>query len=94
MGFDSKSSDEILLFLLRSPIENTRTTIHIDFLRNNIDKVGDVIEMSSIYDDLLVSQLDLTWQLDYISVKIAELTNIDPLIVPSIVDLKEILKNS
>jgi len=43
---------------------------------------------------LLVSQLDLTWQLDYISVKIAELTNIDPLIVPSIVDLKEILKNS
>lgn len=94
VGFDSKSSDEILLFLLRSPIENTRTTIHIDFLRNNIDKVGDVIEMSSIYDDLLVSQLDLTWQLDYISVKIAELTNIDPLIVPSIVDLKEILKNS
>tara|TARA_B100000287_G_scaffold225928_1_gene213171 strand:+ start:5875 stop:6864 length:990 start_codon:yes stop_codon:yes gene_type:complete len=94
VGFDSNSSDNIVLILLRSPIENTRTKIHIDFLQNNDLSVGDVIEMAFNYDDLLVSQLDLTWQLDYISVKLAELTNIDPLIVPSIVDLKEILKRS
>lgn len=92
VGFDGNDNSEQAILILRTEMENERTSIHLDFLRDNMNQAGYVHEFKVHGVSVLEQHLALTWILDYISVKLAQIQDVDPLGVPSIDKLKSILK--
>ena len=80
--------------LLPSTFQNHRSGIHFDFIKNLKDLKHEVIELAVQAESILEEMLTLTWYTDFISVQIAELQKIDPIAVPSIVQLKGILNRN
>lgn len=80
--------------LLPSAFQNRRSNIHFDFIRNLNGLNHEVIELIVQSESILEELLTLTWYTDFISVQIAELQKIDPIAVPSIVQLKDILSKN
>jgi glucose/mannose-6-phosphate isomerase len=81
-------------FLIPSKFQNHRTNIHFDFIRNLKGLNHEVLELVVNSESILEEILTLTWYTDFISIQIAELQKIDPIAVPSIVQLKEILSKN
>lgn len=95
VGVDGKVGKTQSFIIIRSNLLRNRTNIHIDFYLNTIEEmVENVFLFESTEETLLEQILEITWKLDYISIFLAHTQNIDPISVPSIVKLKQVLKNS
>ncbi len=95
VGFDGIQKLDRLLVLVPSKFQSSRVGLHFDYYEV-FDKKLDtqVIRFDNNTSSILEEMLILTWGFDYISVRVAELQNISPLDVPSIVKLKAILKSN
>lgn len=92
VAFDGKRGSEQAIILLRTDEEFERTSIHLDFLRDNMGNAGFIHEFKVYSESNLEEILKLTWILDYVSIAAAQIQGVDPLGVPSIDKLKAILK--
>ncbi len=91
VALDGSFREKHNFVLLPSSYQNDRTNIHFDFIRNLNGLNHEVIELNVSSESILEEILKLTWYTDFISIQIAKLQNIDPVAVPSIVQLKGIL---
>ncbi len=90
-----KHTNYCLIIIRRGNLENNRIKIQRNFIetyakRKNID----TFSINSDYDKTLIQLLDITRQLDYVSYIIALRSNIDPIVVESIDELKQNLDNN
>ncbi|MHA2504378.1 MAG: SIS domain-containing protein [Candidatus Kariarchaeaceae archaeon] len=94
VGFDGKEKGRSLI-LLRSNWEHQRTRIHLDFLSTQMQEQIDMVASLELeVEDQVQEQLRFTWILDYMSIKLAAIQDVDPLVVPSINRLKDVLKSA
>ncbi len=92
VGIDGNKGCNQTFIMIHSKYMDNRTLIHYNFYVNDIEeKIKDIIEIKSDQPTFLEEILDLTWQLDYLSIELARVQNINPIEVPSIDLLKKSL---
>jgi glucose/mannose-6-phosphate isomerase len=96
IGYDGNYNQNIAMIILNYKFDNNRTKIHMDFANKLLEGKNNNYLRQFIIDSrhILVSLLTVTAELDYISIKLALIQNIDPHAIESINDLKYILKSS
>lgn len=95
IGFDNVRNKKLVFILIFSKYQSERSKIHMEFIKSKCKESNiDYFEIKSDEQSYLQELLHLTWIIDYISIKIAELEDINPAEIKSITELKQILKNS
>lgn len=94
VGIDGRMGMKQSILLLQTSYQHDRTSVHFNFLENNLtNRVNTIISLKSDKSSFLEQVLELTWILDYLSICLAQLQGIDPMIVLSIDNLKKELSN-
>ncbi|MCY3411433.1 MAG: hypothetical protein INQ03_07355 [Candidatus Heimdallarchaeota archaeon] len=95
VGIDGKVGKTQFFILLKSNQTKTRATIHLDYLENDLDgNIAGSMIVKSNQSNFIIEKLELTWKLDYLSVVLAKVQNIDAFSVKSIDKLKEKLADN
>ena len=91
----SKALNDVAFVLFRDKEETKAIKIRIEEIKKlATERTEKILEINSLGKSVLAKQLSSTYLIDYVSIYLAILYEVDPTITPSIDKLKEVLKKN